>query len=192
MTDYKDTLNLPKTNFPMRANLAQREPAMLERWEKQDIYGQLRKVAAGRPRFVLHDGPPYANGDIHLGHALNHVLKDMVVKCRSLSGYDAPYVPGWDCHGLPIEHQVERKQGKGGQRLNAREFRDACREFAATQVERQRKDLKRLGALGDWSHPYLTMDARYEAEQLRAFAKLLERDLVYRGYKPVHWCMDCG
>ena len=164
---------------------------MLERWEAQDIYGQIRSVAAGRPTFVLHDGPPYANGDIHLGHALNHVLKDMIVKSRCLAGYDAAFVPGWDCHGLPIEHQVERKQGKVGEKLDARAFRKACREFAATQIDRQRVDLKRLGVLGDWDAPYLTMDPRYEAEQLRAFAKLVERGLVYRGYKPVHWCMDC-
>ena len=160
MTDYKDTLNLPRTDFPMRANLSQREPLMLERWEEQDIYGRIRTIAAGRPRFVLHDGPPYANGDIHLGHALNHVLKDLIVKSRSLSGFDAPYVPGWDCHGLPIEHQVELKHGKVGKRLDAREFRKACRDFAAAQVERQRIDLKRLGMLGDWADPYLTMDPR--------------------------------
>jgi isoleucyl-tRNA synthetase len=191
MTDYKDTLNLPKTNFPMRANLAQREPEMLRRWEERNVYGQIRTVAAGRPRFVLHDGPPYANGDIHLGHAVNKVIKDIIVKSRTLSGFDAPYVPGWDCHGLPIEHQVELKQGKVGQRLDAREFRHACREFARSQVERQRQDFKRLGVLGDWENPYLTMDPRYEGEQLRGFAALVERGLVYRGQKPVHWCLDC-
>ncbi len=191
MTNYKDTLNLPRTRFPMRGNLAKREPEMLERWEQQDIYGQIRSVSRGRPRFVLHDGPPYANGDIHLGHALNHVLKDMIVKSRTLAGYDAPYVPGWDCHGLPIEHQVERRFGKLGNGLDARAFRKACREFAGEQVDRQREDLKRLGAIGDWERPYLTMDPRYEAEQLRAFARLLERGLVFRGYKPVHWCLNC-
>ena len=191
MTNYKDTLNLPRTRFPMRGNLAKREPEMLERWERQDIYGQIRAAAKGRPRFVLHDGPPYANGDIHLGHALNQVLKDIIVKSRTLAGYDAPYVPGWDCHGLPIEHQVERRLGKRGRGLDAREFRAACREFAAEQVNRQRVDRKRLGAIGDWDRPYLTMDRRYEAEQLRAFAKLLDRGLVFRGYKPVHWCLDC-
>ena len=127
MTDYKNTLNLPNTSFPMRANLAQREPAMLEWWESQDIYGQIRTASANRPKFVLHDGPPYANGDIHLGHALNHVLKDMIVKSRCLAGYDAAYIRGWDCHGLPIEHQVERKRGKVGDKLDAREFRKACR-----------------------------------------------------------------
>jgi isoleucyl-tRNA synthetase len=191
MTDYKDTLNLPKTSFPMRANLAQREPAVAARWEESDLYGRIRTACGGRPRFILHDGPPYANGDIHLGHALNHVLKDMILKSRTLAGFDAPFVPGWDCHGLPIEHQVERKQGKVGSRLDARQFRKACREYAGKQVERQRVDLKRLGVLGDWDDPYLTMDPRYEAEQLRAFAKLLEKGLVYRGYKPVHWCMEC-
>ena len=191
MTDYKDTLNLPSTSFPMRANLAQREPAVLTRWEELDLYGRIRTAHHGCKRFVLHDGPPYANGDIHLGHALNHVLKDMIVKSRTLAGLDAPFVPGWDCHGLPIEHQVERKQGKVGTRLDARQFRKACREYAAQQIERQRADLKRLGVLGDWGDPYLTMDPRYEAEQLRAFAALLEKGLVFRGYKPVHWCMDC-
>ena len=191
MADYKDTLNLPRTSFPMRANLAQREPQMLERWERLDIYGQIRKIAAGRPRFVLHDGPPYANGDIHLGHALNHVLKDIIVKARTLAGFDAPYVPGWDCHGLPIEHQVERTRGQAGDKLTPRAFRKACRAYAAAQIDRQRTDLKRLGALGDWDRPYITMDPRYEAEQLRAFARLIERGLVYRGYKPVHWCLDC-
>ena len=175
MADYKDTLNLPSTSFPMRGNLAQREPAMLDLWEQQGIYGQIRQVAKGRPRFVLHDGPPYANGDIHLGHALNQVLKDIVVKARTLAGFDAPYVPGWDCHGLPIEHQVERKQGKALDKLSARDFRKACREYATTQVERQRAALKRLGALGDWDQPYITMDSRYEAEQLRGFSILLER-----------------
>ena len=191
MADYKETLNLPRTRFPMRGNLAKREPEMLERWEQQDIYGQIRVAAKGRPLFVLHDGPPYANGDIHLGHALNQVLKDIIVKARTLDGYDAPYVPGWDCHGLPIEHQVERRLGKLGNGLDAREFRRACREFAGEQVDRQRIDRKRLGAIGDWDRPYLTMDRRYEAEQLRAFARLLERGLVFRGYKPVHWCLNC-
>ena len=191
MTDYKDTLNLPKTDFPMRANLAQREIGILTCWEEQDLYGQIRREFAGRPRYVLHDGPPYANGNIHLGHALNHVLKDIVIKSRSLSGFDAPYVPGWDCHGLPIEHQVERKLGKAGEKLDANEFRNACRDFALAQVKGQRADLKRLGALADWENPYLTMDPRYEAEQLRAFAKLFGKGSVYRGLKPVHWCTDC-
>ncbi|MGE4658070.1 MAG: isoleucine--tRNA ligase, partial [Gammaproteobacteria bacterium] len=191
MTDYKDTLNLPKTDFPMRANLVQREANTLARWEEQDLYRQVRREFAGRPRYVLHDGPPYANGDIHLGHALNHVLKDIIVKSRALSGFDTPYVPGWDCHGLPIEHQVERKHGGVGTKLNAPEFRKACRDFAAVQIDRQRADLKRLGILADWDNPYLTMDARYEAEQLRAFARLFSEGNVFRGLKPVHWCTEC-
>ena len=191
MTDYKDTLNLPQTSFPMRANLAQREPAMLDRWAEMDIYGQIRKATAGRQLYVLHDGPPYANGDIHLGHAVNKVMKDMIVKSRSLSGLDAPYVPGWDCHGLPIEHQVERKHGRVGDKLDANAFRKACRDYAQGQIDKQREDFKRLGVFADWERPYITMDPRYEAEQLRAFAELVKRDLVYRGYKPVHWCMDC-
>ncbi|MBH98096.1 MAG: isoleucine--tRNA ligase [Rhodospirillaceae bacterium] len=191
MADYKNTLNLPNTDFPMRGNLSQREPAMLEVWEKQNLYHQIREAAKGRPRFFLHDGPPYANGDIHLGHALNHVLKDIIVKSKTLAGYDASYIPGWDCHGLPIEHQVERKKGKVGEKLTPREFRKACREFAATQIDRQRIDLIRLGVLGDWKKPYITMDPAYEAEQIRAFAKLVEKGLIYRGYKPVHWCLNC-
>ena len=149
MTDYKDTLNLPATAFPMKANLANREPAMLQQWYAEDRYGEIRKRAAGRPKFVLMDGPPYANGPIHIGHAVNKVLKDIVVKSRTLGGFDAPYIPGWDCHGLPIELQVEKKKGKVGKKLNATEFRQACREYAMRQVEGQREDFKRLGVLGD-------------------------------------------
>ncbi|MGB5211747.1 MAG: isoleucine--tRNA ligase [Gammaproteobacteria bacterium] len=188
MADYKSTLNLPQTAFPMRANLANREPQMLADWDARDIYGKLRAAAKGRPTFILPDGPPYANGAIHVGHVVNKVLKDMVVKSRSLDGYDAPYVPGWDCHGLPIELVVERKQGKG---MEPDAFRRACREYAATQVDAQREDFRRLGVLGDWDNPYLTMDSRYEAEQIRAFAKIMSRGHVYRGFKPVHWCLDC-
>jgi isoleucyl-tRNA synthetase len=191
MTDYKDSLNLPRTDFPMRANLAQREPALLEHWRERDLYSRIREACKGRPRYVLHDGPPYANGDIHLGHAVNKVMKDIIVKSRTLAGFDAPYVPGWDCHGLPIEHQIELKKGRVGDKLDARAFRKACREYAAAQLDKQREDFKRLGVFGDWDRPYVTMDPRYEAEQLRAFAKLIEKGLVYRGHKPVHWCMDC-
>ncbi|MCP4930091.1 MAG: class I tRNA ligase family protein, partial [Gammaproteobacteria bacterium] len=149
MTDYKDTLNLPSTAFPMRASLAQREPAMLKCWYEEDLYGQIRSVAKGRKQFVLLDGPPYANGQIHLGHAVNKILKDIVIKSRTLAGFDAPYIPGWDCHGLPIELQVEKKKGKVGTKLNAREFRQACRDYALRQVDSQRNDFKRLGVLGD-------------------------------------------
>ncbi len=191
-SDYKHTLNLPATDFPMKASLAQREPAMLARWEADDVYGRIRQAAAGRPRFVLLDGPPYANGQIHLGHAVNKILKDIVVKSKTLSGFDAPYIPGWDCHGLPIELEVEKKHGKVGQKLDAAEFRKACREYALRQVDSQRRDFRRLGVLGDWERPYLTMDPVYEANQVRGLAIIMANGHVYRGYKPVHWCLDCG
>jgi len=191
MTDYKQTINLPRTEFPMKADLAQREPAMVRGWDEHRTYGRLREIARGRPRFVLHDGPPYANGAIHIGHALNKILKDIVVKSRSLDGFDAPYIPGWDCHGLPIEHQVEKKHGRPGQKLDAQAFRAACRAFAAEQLELQRADFKRLGVLGDWDHPYMTMAPRYEAQQLRAFGRIIENGHLYKGVKPVHWCIDC-
>ena len=153
MTDYKDTLNLPKTAFPMRGNLSQREPMMLKRWEEMDLYKRIREASEGRPKFILHDGPPYANGEIHIGHAVNKVIKDIIVKSRSMDGYDAPYVPGWDCHGLPIELQVEKKVGKPGAKVTASEFRVACRKYATKQVDKQRIDFKRLGVIGDWDNP---------------------------------------
>jgi isoleucyl-tRNA synthetase len=191
VTDYKLTINLPQTGFPMKADLAKREPAMLETWERTDLYGKIRSLAKGRPGYVLTDGPPYANGAIHLGHAVNKILKDIIVKSRTLDGYDAPYVPGWDCHGLPIEMQVEKTHGRVGQKIDAKAFRAACRDYAYKQVDAQRKDFKRLGVLGDWEHPYLTMDPRFEAEQLRAFALIIKNGHVYKGYKPVHWCLNC-
>jgi isoleucyl-tRNA synthetase len=191
VTDYKLTINLPQTGFPMKADLAKREPAMLETWERTDLYGKIRSVTKGRPGYVLTDGPPYANGAIHLGHAVNKILKDIIVKSRTLDGYDAPYVPGWDCHGLPIEMQVEKTHGRVGQKIDAKAFRAACRDYAYKQVDAQRKDFKRLGVLGDWEHPYLTMDPRFEAEQLRAFAVIIKNGHVYKGYKPVHWCLNC-
>ncbi|MBP6514984.1 MAG: class I tRNA ligase family protein, partial [Steroidobacteraceae bacterium] len=175
----------------MKADLANREPAMLKRWQEQDIYGQLRRHAAGRPRFVLLDGPPYANGAIHIGHAVNKILKDVIVKSRTLDGFDSPYVPGWDCHGLPIEQQVEKKFGRVGNKLDAQAFRKACRDYASSQVDGQREDFKRLGVMGDWDSPYLTMLPRYEAEQLRAFAGIIRNGHLVRGFKPVHWCLDC-
>jgi isoleucyl-tRNA synthetase len=191
MADYKHTLHLPQTDFPMKADLAQREPATVREWEERGIYAKLRAVARGRPRFVLHDGPPYANGAIHIGHALNKILKDIVVKSHSLDGYDSPYIPGWDCHGLPIELQVEKKHGRPGQKLDAAAFRAACRAYAAEQVGLQRTDFKRLGVLGDWDRPYLTMAPGYEAQQLRAFGRIIANGHVYKGVKPVHWCLDC-
>jgi isoleucyl-tRNA synthetase len=191
VTDYKDTLNLPQTAFAMKADLARREPQMLEDWASRDVYAQIRKAAAGRPRFLLLDGPPYANGDIHIGHAVNKILKDIIVKSKTLSGFDAPYIPGWDCHGLPIELQVEKKFGKVGEKLAPGEFRKACREYALGQVDSQRRDFRRLGVLGDWERPYLTLDRRFEAEQIRGFAKIVANGHLHRGYKPVHWCLDC-
>ncbi|MEY3712862.1 MAG: hypothetical protein RL321_482, partial [Pseudomonadota bacterium] len=191
MIDYKNTINLPQTDFPMKADLAQREPQMLARFESEDVYGELRRIAVGRPRFVLHDGPPYANGTIHIGHAVNKILKDIIVKSRGLDGYDAPYIPGWDCHGLPIELAVEKKHGRPGQKLDVNAFRKACRDFAAEQIEQQRIDFKRLGVMGDWDRPYRTMDPAYEAQQLRAFGSIVRNGHLYKGAKPVHWCLDC-
>ncbi len=191
MTDYKGTINLPRTDFPMKADLARREPLLLKWWEEQQIYPKLRQVARGRPTFILADGPPYANGALHLGHAINKVLKDIIVKSRSLDGFDAPYVPGWDCHGLPIEHQIEKLRGKEVKALAPREFRQACREYALEQIDGQREDFKRLGVMGDWDHPYLTMSRQYEAEQVRALAQIMRNGHVYKGLKPVHWCLDC-
>ncbi len=192
MTDYKETLNLPNTGFPMKGNLAQREPEMLKCWEESGLYQQIREACAGRPKFILHDGPPYANGEIHIGHAVNKVLKDIIVKSRTLDGFDAPYVPGWDCHGLPIELQVEKKVGKPGNKVNAAQFREACRDYAAKQVDKQRVDFKRLGVLGEWENPYLTMDFRFEADIIRALGRIAENGHIHKGYKPVHWCTDCG
>ena len=188
---YKSTINLPQTDFPMKADLAQREPAQVKAWDDQGVYARQREITRGRPRFVLHDGPPYANGAIHIGHAVNKVLKDIIVKSRSLDGFDAPYIPGWDCHGLPIELQVEKKHGRPGQKLDASAFRSACRAYAQEQIELQRIDFKRLGVLGDWDNPYLTMDPHYEAQQLRAFGKIIANGHLYKGVKPVHWCLDC-
>src|SRR6202522_386708 len=175
----------------MKADLAKREPQMLAAWERDDIYGKIRKVAKGRLTFILTDGPPYANGALHLGHSLNKILKDIIVKSRTLDGYDAPYVPGWDCHGLPIEMQVEKTHGRVGQKINAKAFRAACREYALRQVDLQRTEFKRLGVLGDWDHPYLTMAPRFEAEQLRAFSLIIKNGHLYKGFKPVHWCLNC-
>ncbi|MGR5549296.1 isoleucine--tRNA ligase [Vibrio sp. DNB22_12_1] len=192
MSEYKDTLNLPETGFPMRGNLANREPEMLERWYKEDLYGEIRKAKKGKKSFVLHDGPPYANGDIHIGHALNKILKDIIIKSKTLSGFDAPYIPGWDCHGLPIELMVEKKVGKPGQKVTAAEFREKCREYAAGQVEGQKESFKRLGIMGEWDKPYRTMDFATEANIIRALGKIASRGHLLKGFKPVHWCTDCG
>ena len=191
-TDYKATLNLPETGFPMKAGLAQQEPARIEAWQKGELYQRIREKFAGRNKFILHDGPPYANGNIHIGHAVNKILKDMIVKSQTLSGYDAPYVPGWDCHGLPIEHKVEQKVGKVGQKVDARTFRDECRKYAASQVAGQKEDFIRLGVFGDWDNPYLTMDFAFEANIIRALGKIIANGHLTKGFKPVHWCLDCA
>ncbi len=187
--DYRSTLNLPDTPFPMRGDLPKREPGWVKAWEDQGIYKKLRAARAGAPKFVLHDGPPYANGQIHMGHAVNKILKDMIVKARQLKGMDAAYIPGWDCHGLPIENAIEKKFGR---KLARDDMQAKSRAFATEQIDQQRVDFKRLGVLGDWDHPYRTMDFKNEAEELRAFKRVVERGFVYRGLKPVYWCFDCG
>jgi len=191
MPDYKNTLNLPKTEFPMKANLAAREPKLLQTWLEKDIYNQIRKARAQQKKFILHDGPLYANGHTHLGHAFNKILKDIVVKSKTMSGFDSPYIPGWDCHGLPIELNVEKKVGKAGSKISAADFRKQCRAYASKQVDIQRQEFKRLGVFGEWDNPYLTMNPLYEANIVRSLAKIIERGHLHPGYKPVHWCLDC-
>ena len=191
--DYKHTLNLPKTGFPMKANLSRREPDMLKRWQALDIYAHIRQASQQRAKkFILHDGPPYANGNIHIGHAVNKILKDIIVKSKTLSGYDAPFIPGWDCHGLPIEVIVERKQGKPGKKISAREFRQACREYARRQIDRQREDFIRLGVFADWQQPYLTMNFGVEANIVRALGKIIANGHLVKGFKPVYWSVTSG
>ena len=189
--DFKKTLNLPQTSFAMKANLPQNEPKRLQKWEDMDLYALIREKRTGRPKFVLHDGPPYANGNIHIGQGLNKTLKDIVVKSRTMMGFDAPYVPGWDCHGLPIEHKVDKELGSKKKTMSAVDFRRACREFASKYVDVQREDFKRLGVFGDWKNPYLTMAYGYEASIAEALGRFFEKDMVYKGLKPVHWCTYC-
>lgn len=189
MTDYKATLNLPETAFPMKAGLPQREPETLKFWNDIGLYQKLRAIGGDRPKFVLHDGPPYANGSIHIGHAVNKILKDIIVRSKTLAGYDAPYVPGWDCHGLPIEHKVETTHGKN---LPADKTRELCREYAAEQIEGQKADFIRLGVLGEWDNPYKTMAFANEANEIRALAEMVRQGFVFKGLKPVNWCFDCG
>ncbi|MBI5447493.1 MAG: isoleucine--tRNA ligase [Gammaproteobacteria bacterium] len=190
--DYKQTLNLPTTAFPMKANLAQREPETLQHWENIQLYQKIRQTRRGRPHFILPDGPPYANGHIHIGHAVNKTLKDMVLKIKTLSDFDAPFVPGWDCHGLPIELNVEKKVGKPGPNLPPPVFRQACRLYAEEQIALQKKGFQRLGVLGDWAHPYLTMDFKFEANVIRALSVIIQQGHFHQGKKPVHWCLECG
>ena len=192
MSDYKATLNLPDTAFPMRGNLAQREPEMLKAWQKKNLYQVIRKAKAGKKPFILHDGPPYANGNIHIGHAVNKILKDVIVKSKTLSDFDAPYVPGWDCHGLPIELMVEKKVGKPGHKVSEAEFRERCRTYAQKQIDGQMQDFKRLGVFGEWDNPYKTMDFESEANIIRALSSIVSNGHVEKGFKPVHWCTNCG
>ncbi|MEY0268070.1 isoleucine--tRNA ligase [Morganella morganii] len=192
MSDYKNTLNLPETGFPMRGDLAKREPDMLKRWYKEGLYQAIRKAKTGKKNFILHDGPPYANGSIHIGHSVNKILKDIIIKSKGMAGFDSPYIPGWDCHGLPIEHKVEQVIGKPGDKVTPAEFRAACREYAKEQIEGQKEDFIRLGVLGDWDHPYLTMDFKTEAHIIRALAKVIANGHLVKGAKPVHWCTSCA
>lgn len=192
MSDYKHTLNLPDTAFPMRGNLAQREPEMIKSWQKKELYQQIRAAKKGKKSFILHDGPPYANGEIHLGHSVNKILKDIIVKSKTLSDFDSPYVPGWDCHGLPIELMVEKKVGKPGKKVTAAEFRQKCREYAQRQIDGQLVGFERLGVLGDWQNPYKTMDFQSEANIIRALGKIIDNGHLQKGAKPVHFCTDCG
>ncbi len=187
--DLKQTVNLPRTSLPMKANLSQAEPKLLERWQAEDIYGQIRRLRAGRPTYILHDGPPYANGVIHLGTAFNKILKDFIVKSKSMAGFDAPYVPGWDCHGLPIEIKVDSELGARKASMTTAEIRAECRKYAEKYVNLQRQGFKRLGVFGRWDEPYLTMSAHYQSVIAAAFVDFLDRGYVYKGLKPVHWCI---
>ena len=191
MSDWKDTLNLPRTDFPMKANLPTSEPETLAKWTAMDLYGKIRAARKGAPKFVLHDGPPYANANIHMGHALNKTLKDLVVKSRSMAGYDAPYVIGYDCHGLPIELKVDKELGPKKRDMSVADFCRACREYAQRFVGNMTEQFQRLGVLGTWDKPYLTMDFRYQAAIARTFGRFVEKGLVYKGKKPVHWCIHC-
>src|SRR5437870_7916136 len=187
--DLKQTVNLPKTAFSMKANLPQTEPKMLARWEKDQLYARIREARAGKPTYVLHDGPPYANGRVHLGTAFNKILKDFIVKSKTMAGFDSPYVPGWDCHGLPIEIKVDHELGSKKARMSPVEIRRACRQYAEKYVDLQRTDFKRLGVLGRWDDPYLTMSAHYQSVIAGAFVDFLDKGYVYKGLKPVHWCI---
>jgi isoleucyl-tRNA synthetase len=189
--NYKKTLNLPETDFPMKANLVRREPEQLRAWEESKLYGRLRQSAAGRPLFILHDGPPYANGNIHMGTALNKILKDIIVRSRQMAGFNAVYVPGWDCHGLPIEHNVDKELGARKAEISLADVRRQCRVYAEKYIDIQRNEFKRLGVMGDWEHPYLTMDFRYEATIARECGKFAKNGSLFRSKKPIYWCSTC-
>ena len=189
--EYKDTLLMPKTDFPMRGNLPNREPEQQKVWEEMDIYKKVQERTKDRPKFILHDGPPYANGDIHMGHALNKILKDFIVRFKSMNGYNAPYVPGWDTHGLPIETALTKNGKINRKEMSVAEFRKLCEEYAYKQVDSQREQFKRLGVRGDWDNPYITLKPEYEAQQIKVFGEMAKKGYIYKGLKPVHWCPDC-
>ena len=191
--EYRDTLNLPQTDLSMKAGLPRKEPEILEFWNSINLYQKIREQNNGKEQFILHDGPPYANGDIHLGHAVNKTLKDITIKFQSLMGKDAPYVPGWDCHGLPIELNIEKKHGKRSELVQDKKtFQEACKEYALTQIESQKKDFIRLGVFGEWDNPYKSLDSTFEADAIRSLGKIYEAGHLEKGEKPVHWCQDCG
>ena len=188
MNNYKDTLNLPTTAFPMKGNLPVKEPLIQKKWEDEDLYGQLLDLNKNSKKFILHDGPPYANGDIHIGHAVNKILKDIILRSKILSGFYTPFIPGWDCHGLPIELEVEKKLKKK-EDISDKDFRNLCRKYALEQVERQKKDFKRLGVIGDWENPYLTLNKDFEASTIKALEKIYNNGHLKKGFKPVNWCV---
>jgi isoleucyl-tRNA synthetase len=188
---YKDTINLPKTKFSMKGNLVQREPGFLKNWDKEDLYSQIRKARAGAKKFILHDGPPYPTGDIHIGTGLNKILKDIIIRFYTMRGFDAPYIPGWDCHGLPIEHRVLQELGSKAKGMEKLEIRKKCKKYAEKFVKVQMKQFKALGISGDWESAYLTFTPQYEAGIIEVFGKLVEKGYVYRSLKPIHWCMQC-
>ena len=191
--NYRETLNLPETDLSMKAGLPRKEPEILDFWNEIDLYGKIRAKHKGNKRFILHDGPPYANGSIHLGHSVNKILKDITIKSKTLNGYDAPYVPGWDCHGLPIELNVEKKHGRRSEVVSdKKKFQKACKEYAVTQIEKQKEDFIRLGVLGEWDKPYQSLDATFEADVVRALGKIYDEGHIQKGEKPVNWCQDCG
>jgi isoleucyl-tRNA synthetase len=191
LMDYKKTLNLPKTDFPMKGNLTKKEPEILDKWDKENLYHTIRDTSKGRKHYMLHDGPPYANGHIHMGHAFNKILKDIIIKSKQMSGFDAPYVPGWDCHGLPIEHNVDVELGNQKSNMSQAEIRRHCRQYAEKFVDVQRNEFKRLGVLGEWDNPYLTMDFSYQATIVREFGKFALNGALVRSKKPIYWCTSC-
>jgi len=188
---YKETLNLPRTDFPMKADLVRREPQFLELWNKMDVYGQIRERRAGAEKFILHDGPPYASGSIHIGTGLNKALKDIIIRFKTMQGYDAPFIPGWDCHGLPIEHQVMKELGKAARDMSVEDIRTRCREYAMAHIGQHKAQFTALGVFGDWERPYLTLDHDYEAAVMDALADLVEKGYIYKALRPIHWCMHC-